>query len=69
MYEEIVRRLRLAKAVLSRNKDLIALLSDAADAIEKAGIDWLYFSVKDGVGTKYINISNIVSLTEMEVDE
>lgn len=37
--------------------------------IEKAGIDWLYFSVNDGVGTKYINISNIVSLTEMEVDE
>lgn len=35
MYEELVMRLRLAKAVLSRNKDLIALLSDAADAIEK----------------------------------
>lgn len=34
MYEEIVRRLRLAKAVLSRNKDLIVLLSDAADAID-----------------------------------
>ena len=36
---------------------------------EKAGIDWLYFPVKDGVGTKYINIANIVSLTELEVDE
>ena len=36
---------------------------------EKAGIDWLYFPVNDGVGTKYINISNIVSLTEMEVEE
>lgn len=35
MYEELVKRLRLAKAVLSRNKDLIALLSDAADAIEE----------------------------------
>ena len=35
MYEELVTRLRLAKAVLSRNKDLIALLSDAADAIEE----------------------------------
>ena len=33
MYDELVKRLRLAKAVLSRNKDLIALLSDAADAI------------------------------------
>ena len=37
--------------------------------IEKASIDWLYFPVKNGIGTKYINISNIVSLTEMEVDE
>lgn len=35
---------------------------------EKAGIDWLYFSVKDGVGTKFINIANIVSLTELEVE-
>ena len=35
MYEELVKRLRLAKAVLSRNKDLIALLSDAAEAIEE----------------------------------
>ena len=35
MYEELIQRLRLAKAVLSRNKDLIALLSDAADAIEE----------------------------------
>lgn len=35
----------------------------------RAGIDWLYFPVKDGVGTKYINIANIVSLTELEVDE
>lgn len=35
----------------------------------KAGIDWLYFSVKDGVGTKFINITNIVSLTELEVEE
>lgn len=35
MYDELVNRLRLAKAVLSRNKDLIALLSDAADAIEE----------------------------------
>ena len=35
MYEELVMRIRLAKAVLSRNKDLIALLSDVADAIEK----------------------------------
>lgn len=34
-----------------------------------AGIDWLYFPVKDGVGTKYINIANIVSLTELEVEE
>ena len=33
--DELVMRLRLAKAVLSRNKDLIALLSDAADAIEE----------------------------------
>lgn len=37
--------------------------------IEKAGIEWLYFPVKDGVGTMYVNIANIVSLTEMEVDE
>ena len=37
--------------------------------IGRAGIDWLYFQVKDGVGTKYINIANIVSLTELEVDE
>lgn len=35
MYDELVKRLRLAKAVLSRNKDLIALLSEAADAIEE----------------------------------
>lgn len=35
----------------------------------RVGIGWLYFPVKDGVGTKYINISNIVSLTEREVDE
>ena len=35
---------------------------------EKAGIDWLYFPVKDGVGTKFINIANIVSLTELEVE-
>ena len=35
----------------------------------RAGIDWLYFPVKDGVGTKYIKIANIVSLTELEVDE
>lgn len=35
----------------------------------RAGIDWPYFPVKDGVGTKYINISNIVSLTELEVEE
>jgi hypothetical protein len=32
--DELVKRLRLAKSVLSRNKDLIALLSEAADAIE-----------------------------------
>lgn len=37
--------------------------------IEKAGIEWLYFPVKDGVGTMFVNIANIVSLTEMEVDE
>jgi len=37
--------------------------------IGRAGIDWLFFPVKDGVGTKYINIANIVSLTELEVDE
>ena len=37
--------------------------------IEKAGIDWLYLPGKDGVGTKYINIANIVSLTELEVVE
>jgi hypothetical protein len=35
MYDELIQRLRLAKAVLSRNKDLIALLSDAAEAIEE----------------------------------
>lgn len=35
MYDELVKRPRLAKAVLSRNKDLIALLSDAADAVEE----------------------------------
>lgn len=35
MYDELVTRIRLAKAVLSRNKDLIALLSDSADAIEE----------------------------------
>ena len=35
MYDELLKRLRLAKAVLSRNKDLIAILSDAADAIEE----------------------------------
>ena len=33
--DELVNRLRLAQAVLSRNKDLIALLSDAAEAIEE----------------------------------
>lgn len=33
------------------------------------GIDWLCFPVKDGVGTKYINIANIVSLTEVEVND
>lgn len=33
--DELIKRLRLAKAVLSRNKDLIALISDAADAIEE----------------------------------
>ena len=37
--------------------------------IEKAGIEWLYFPVKDGVGTMFVNIANIVSLTEKEVDE
>jgi len=37
--------------------------------IERAGIDWLYFSLRDEIGTKYININNIVSLTEKEVDE
>lgn len=37
--------------------------------IGRAGIDWLCFPVKDEVGTKYINIANIVSLTELEVDE
>lgn len=37
--------------------------------IERAGINWLYFSLRDNTGTKYININNIVSLTEMEVDE
>ena len=37
--------------------------------IDRDSIDWLYFPVKDGVGTKYINIANIVSLTELEVDE
>lgn len=37
--------------------------------IEKAGIEWLYFPVNDGVGTMFINIANIVSLTEKEVDE
>ena len=37
--------------------------------IEKAGIEWLYFPVKVGVGTMFINTANIVSLTEKEVDE
>jgi hypothetical protein len=37
--------------------------------IGRAGIDWLCFPVNDGVGTKYIHIANIVSLTELEVDE
>ena len=36
---------------------------------ERAGIDWLYFSARDGKGTVYINVSNIVSLTEKEVEE
>ncbi len=34
----------------------------------RAGIDWLYFPVKDGVGFKYINVQNIVSMTERTVD-
>lgn len=33
------------------------------------GIDWLYFPVREGVDTKYINIANIVSMTEQEVEE
>ena len=35
----------------------------------RAGIDWLYFPVKDGIGYKYINILNIVSLTERGDDD
>lgn len=36
---------------------------------KRAGIDWLCFSARDGKGTVYVSVSNIVSLTEMEVDE
>jgi len=33
------------------------------------GIDWLAFPVREGVGTKYLNLSNVVSITELEVEE
>ena len=33
------------------------------------GVDWLTFPVREGVGTKYLNLSNVVSITELEVEE
>lgn len=33
------------------------------------GIDWFCFPVKDGVGNKFINIANVVSVTELEVED
>lgn len=37
--------------------------------MEKAGIDWLFFPVREGDGTKFISVKHIVSLTEREVEE
>lgn len=37
--------------------------------IEKAGVTWLYFDIRNGVGTKFINVAHIVSVTEREGEE
>lgn len=36
---------------------------------KRTGIDWLYFSSRDGKGTVYVNVSAIVSVTEKEEEE